>query len=114
MLAIARMRAVGALLLLAACGYRGGAFSDPLGNFGDTRRTVGCLDVGVQVHHDETRSRISLPLASNSEAPLAPVTTMGSPSVPCWVKGCQTWRWSCESKSRASLLRFCSSFMAKA
>ncbi len=49
---MARMRLVGVLLLLAACGYRGGTFRDPMGSFGDTQRTIGCLDVGVQVHHD--------------------------------------------------------------
>lgn len=46
------MRFAGALLFVAACGYRGGTFRDPMGSFGETRRTVGCLDVGVGVTTD--------------------------------------------------------------
>ena len=40
--------------------------------------SFGCECPCVQVHQEETRSRISLPSASNSEAPLAPASTIGS------------------------------------
>src|SRR6185312_6938515 len=47
--------------------------------------SFGCACPCVQVHQEETRSRISLPSASNSEAPLAPASTIGSVSPACWV-----------------------------
>jgi len=48
------MRLVGAIVLIAlsACGYRGGTFRDPMGSFGGSQRTVGCLDVGVDLASD--------------------------------------------------------------
>lgn len=35
------------VLVAAGCGYRGGSFDGPRGQFAGTHVTVGCLDVGV-------------------------------------------------------------------